>query len=90
MGLRYHAYDHPLERQWRKVALNVLRRLRQDCLNESKFANDPIQNPEERGITYLHNSSHLQYWCDVANVSKEEYVRKLKRDIDKKNVPRIT
>ncbi len=82
MGLRYSTQEHSLEKQWRKVALNVLRRLRQDCLKESKFANDSTYSNSERGIVYIDNSTHLQYWCDVAEVSKEGYTRKLKRDID--------
>ncbi len=55
MGLRYSysTEEFSLERQWRKVALNVLRRLRQDCLNESKFANDSTYSNSERGIVYI-------------------------------------
>ena len=84
MGLRYSysTEEFSLEKQWRIVALNVLRRLRQDCLNESKFANDPIYNNSERGIAYINHSTHLQYWCDIACVSKRGYIRRLKRDID--------
>ncbi len=82
MGLRY-AYsteEFSLERQWRIVACNVLRRLRQDCLNESQFANDCRHNAMDQGKVYLQTNKHLQYWCDVAGVSKARFVRLLKRD----------
>jgi len=88
MGLRYHAYDHPLDRQWRKVALNVLRRLRYDCLNESKCGAEDRCDSSVSGAVYIETSRHLQYWCDAAGVSKTGYVRRLKRDINTKNALR--
>lgn len=81
-GIRYFSKDYTLKDKWRVVALNVLRRLRQDCLSESKFTIDSSYDSMDRGTVYLQSSRHLQYWCDVAGVSKTGYIRRLKRDQD--------
>ncbi len=79
-GIRYSAKDDTLEKKWRAVALNVLRRLRQDCLNESQFSNDCHHKSVDQDKVYLQTNKHLQYWCDVAGVSRMKYIRLLRRD----------
>ena len=84
-GIRYYTKTWTIEEKWRAVALHVLKRLRQDCLNQSKISvNDSTDICLDQGLTYIKNSSsgkHLQYWCDTAGVSKEKFLRTLNRDI---------
>ena len=88
-GIRIGSSKTTVPERWRKVAFLVLRRLRSDCLSESKIENDNKGNTSTLlGLKYINNvnmDKHLQYWCDVAQVSKAGFIRRLRRDIEKVN-----
>jgi len=82
----YSARVRTVDEKYRTVALCVLRRLRADCLQKRKIANDSDRyNDIKKGKIFLTNKQFdkdLEFWCNAADVSKMKFKRTLVRDIE--------